>query len=145
MTSTSSTSSARSSTESGTVSRTCHAGDLGDDVVQALEVLDVDRGVDVDAGGEQLLDVLPALGVAGAGRVGVGQLVHQEQRGMAGERGVEIELLERARRGSRSARRGRISRPSSSRGGLRPAVGLDDADHDVERLPPAWRARPPAW
>ena len=52
--STSSISSARSSTASGTVSRTAHAGDLRDHVVQALDVLDVERGVDVDAGVEQL-------------------------------------------------------------------------------------------
>ena len=46
-----------------------HAGDLGHHVVQALDVLDVDGRIDVDAGVEQLLDVLPALGVARAGRV----------------------------------------------------------------------------
>ena len=41
-----------------------HAGDLRDQVVEALEVLDVDRGPDVDALLEQLLDVLPALRMA---------------------------------------------------------------------------------
>ena len=40
------------------------AGDLGDDVVEAFDVLDVDRGIDVDACGEQLFHVLPALGMA---------------------------------------------------------------------------------
>jgi hypothetical protein len=35
--------------------------DLLDHVVERLEVLDVERGDDVDAGREQLLDVLPAL------------------------------------------------------------------------------------
>ena len=44
------------------------AGDAADDVVQALEVLDVERREDVDAGGEQLVDVLPALGMARARR-----------------------------------------------------------------------------
>ena len=42
------------------------AGDLRDDVVQAFEMLHVDRRVDVDAGREQLLDVLPALRMARA-------------------------------------------------------------------------------
>jgi hypothetical protein len=42
-------------------------GDLLDDVVQRLEVLDVQRRDDVDARGEQLFDVLPALRVARAG------------------------------------------------------------------------------
>ena len=55
------------------------AGDLGDHVVQALDVLDVDRRVDVDAGGEQLLDVEIALGMPAARRVGVGELVDQHE------------------------------------------------------------------
>jgi len=41
-----------------------HAGDLCHHVVQALDMLDVDGGVDIDAGVEQLFDILPALGVA---------------------------------------------------------------------------------
>ena len=79
--STSSISSARSRIESGTVSRTLDARDLGDDVVQALDVLDVERRVHVDPGVEQLVDVLPALGVPGAGRVRVGELVDEESAG----------------------------------------------------------------
>ena len=39
-----------------------HAGDLGDDIVEAFDMLDVERGIDVDAGGEQLLDIEIALG-----------------------------------------------------------------------------------
>ena len=44
------------------------AGDRGHDVVQALDVLHVERRVDVDAGVQQLLDVLPAPRVARARR-----------------------------------------------------------------------------
>src|SRR5262249_55204660 len=62
------------------------------DVVQTLEMLDVQRRVDVDARVEKLRDVLPALGVARAGSVGVSQLVNQEEGGPADERGVEVEL-----------------------------------------------------
>jgi len=40
------------------------AGDLSDDVPRALHVLDVERCVDVDAGPEELVDVLPPLRVA---------------------------------------------------------------------------------
>ena len=40
------------------------AGDAGNDVVEALEVLHVERGPDADAAVEQLLDVLPALRVS---------------------------------------------------------------------------------
>ena len=56
-----------------------HARDLRDDVVEALDVLDVDRGVDVDAGIQQLLHILVALGVAAARQIGVGELVDQDQ------------------------------------------------------------------
>ena len=75
------------------------AGDPLDDVVDRLEVLDVDGGDDVDAGVEQLLDVLPALLVPGARDVGVGQLVDQRDLGLPGEDGVDVHLLERRRRG----------------------------------------------
>ena len=40
-----------------------HARDLGHDIIQALQVLHIDRGVDIDTGVEQLLDILPAFGV----------------------------------------------------------------------------------
>ena len=70
------------------------AGDLRDDIVEALEVLDVERGVDVDAAVEELLDVLPAFGMTGAGRVGVGQFVDKDQSRPACQRGVEVELAQ---------------------------------------------------
>jgi hypothetical protein len=41
-----------------------NARDLADDVVQALDVLDIECRVDIDAGAQQLIDVLPALGMA---------------------------------------------------------------------------------
>ena len=72
-------------------------GDPGDalhHVVERLQVLDVHRGHDVDPDVEQLVDVLPPLGVAGAGHVGVGQLVDQGQVGPAGEDRVDVHLLE---------------------------------------------------
>ena len=69
--------------------------DLRDDVVQALDVLDIDRGVDVDAAAQQLLDVEIALGMAAAGRIGVGELVDQHDLRTAGDDGVEVHLLER--------------------------------------------------
>ena len=56
-------------------------------------MLDVERGPHVDAGGEQFVDVLPALGMAAAGHVGVGVFVDQQQARPARQRRVEIELL----------------------------------------------------
>ena len=89
------------------------AGDLGDDVVEAFEMLDVERGVDVDAGVEQLLDIEIALGVAAAGRVGVRQLVDQHELGPAREDCVEVHLLEHTAL-IVGLRRGTISSPATS-------------------------------
>ena len=58
-----------------------HAGQLGDLVVQRLQVLDVDGREDVDSGREHVGDVLVALRVLDAGSVGVGELVDQGQLG----------------------------------------------------------------
>lgn len=70
------------------------AGDLADGVGPAFKVLDVDGGEDVDAGVEDLTDVLPAFGMAGAGGVGVGELVDEDEGGPAGEDAVEVHLAE---------------------------------------------------
>ena len=53
-------------------------------------MLDVERRIDVDAGGEQLLDILVALGVAAARRIGVGKLIDQHQFGPARQNGVDV-------------------------------------------------------
>ncbi len=69
-----------------------YARDGLDDVAEGLQVLDVHRGDDVDAGREQLLHVLPALGVAGARDVGVGELVDEDDLGAPGQHGVQVHL-----------------------------------------------------
>ena len=93
-----------------------HAGDPLDDVVERLQVLDVHGGDHVDARVEQLLDVLPALRVPRAGRVGVGELVDERDLGLAGEHRVEVHLVEAAprwrRRGAGRPRDRRAARPS---------------------------------
>ena len=105
-------------------------GDPFDDVVERFEVLDVERRGDVDAGGEQLLDVLPALLVAAARDVGVGQLVDEHPLRTAGDDGVDVHLLER-----RAAVGDRLPRHhlevADRLGGQRAVVRLDEADDDV--------------
>ena len=59
-------------------------------------MLDVERRPDTDARVEQLLDVLPALRMPAVRSVGVGELVDDDQLGLALERRVEVEFLERA-------------------------------------------------
>ena len=70
------------------------AGDARDDVVQAFDVLDIERGVDVDAGGDQFLDIHVALGMPAARRVGVRQLIDQRQLRAARQQRVEVHLLQ---------------------------------------------------
>ncbi|GAA2952531.1 hypothetical protein GCM10011428_85340 [Streptomyces violaceus] len=87
-------------------------GDRLGDVAEGLQVLDVDGRDHVDARRQQLLHVLPALGVAGAGDVRVGEFVHQGDLGAAVQDGVEVHLGEDAPRYS-SVLRGTCSRPCS--------------------------------
>ncbi len=105
-------------------------GDLGDDVVQALDVLDVDRRVDVDAVGEDFLDIEVALGMPAAGRVGVGELVDKDDLRMPRDHRVEVHLLDGvAAIADRFA--GDDRQALEQRFGFLAPVGLDDADHDI--------------
>ena len=58
-------------------------------------MLDIEGGVDIDAVGEQLLDIEIAFGMTAAGHVGMGELVDQSELWAPGEHRVEIHLLER--------------------------------------------------
>ena len=96
-------------------------------------MLDVERGPDVDAGGDQFLDVLPALGMAAFGRVGVGELVDDDQLGLALQRRVDVELLDGPAAIVDDPARQDLE-ALEQRAGLRAAVGLDQADDDVDAL-----------
>ena len=128
--STSSTWSAARTTASGTVSR------CGTPVIFSTTSLSDSRcwtltgGDHVDAGVEQLLDVLPALLVPRAGDVGVRELVDERDLRAPGEHRVDVHLLER-RAAVRQLGRGDDLQPVEQRGGLRPAVRLDERDHHV--------------
>src|SRR5215469_6847391 len=71
-----------------------NAGNLLDNVVEALQMLDVEGGPDVNAGGEQFLDVLPSLGMATPGYIGVGKFVNQEQARMSRQGGIKVEFID---------------------------------------------------
>ena len=68
------------------------AGDGTDRAVQAFQVLHIERCPDVDAGVQQLLHILPALGVARTGCVAVGQFVQQQHLGFGLQGCVNIKL-----------------------------------------------------
>ncbi len=107
-----------------------YARDRLHDVAQGFQVLDVDGGYDVDARGEEFLDVLPALGVAGAGDVGVGELVHEGDRGAALQDGVDVHLGADAVAVREGPGRN-LLQPVQERFGAGPAVVLDDRDGAV--------------
>ena len=114
--------------------------DLRDHVVEALDVLDVDGGIDVDAVGQQFLDVEIALGMAAARRVGVGEFVDQGDLRTARDQRVEVHLLEHLVPVADPLARQHFE-PLQQRLRLRPSMGLDDTDHDIgARLPPGMRA-----
>ena len=103
------------------------------DVVQALQVLDVERGDDADARSQQFFDVEVAFRIAAAGRVGVGQFVDQGDGRAAGQDGVEVHLLEQDPAILDLAAR-HLFEFADLRHGLGPAVGFHEADHHVNAL-----------
>jgi hypothetical protein len=56
-------------------------------------MLHVERGDDVDAGGEQGGDVLPSLAVGATGEVGVGEFVDEYDLRGSGKDGFDVQLL----------------------------------------------------
>ncbi|MNQ69347.1 hypothetical protein D3C85_839380 [compost metagenome] len=110
-----------------------HARDAADRLVQAVQVLHVQRGPDVDAGRQQFLDVLPALGMARARRVGMGQFVHQHQVWTPQQGAVQVEFLQHmAAIGDILEREDRQSFEQCR--GFAAAMGLDDAGQHVDAL-----------
>ncbi len=109
------------------------AGDLGDGVVQALEVLDVERGVDIDPGLQQVVHVMVSLRVTGPRRVGVSEFVDQSQLRVARQDRVHIHFGH-----GRSAILHLASRddlqPLEQSLRLSSSMGLDIPDDDVHPL-----------
>ena len=107
------------------------ARDAADGVVQALEMLDIERRVHIDAGVQQFLDVLPALRVTGARHVAVRQFVDQDERRVQHQRVVQVEF----RQGPATAGDlgGRHHRQALRlRGGFHPTVRLDHAGEHID-------------
>ena len=93
-------------------------------------MLDVDGGVDVDPVVEQLFDVEITLGMAAAGRVGMGKLVDQHDLRVAGDNGVEIHLLQPLPFVFQPLA-GNDLEPLEQSLRLLSPMRFDDADHDI--------------
>ena len=102
-------------------------------VVEAFQVLDVQRGDDVDPLGQDVLDILVPFGVPAAGDIGVRQFVDEGDLGLPGEDGVEVHLLEDHAPVFLAASRDDVESLDQLRG-FRPAVGLHQPDDDVDPL-----------
>ena len=111
-----------------------HAGDLRDQVVETLQVLNVHGRPDADALLEQLLDVLPALGMArrriAFDEIGMRELVDNEDRGMAPQARVQVELAPH-RAAVVDCERRQLLQALHQALGLDAAMRLDVADDDV--------------
>jgi len=104
--------------------------DLLDDVVEAFEMLDVQRGPYINAGRQQFVDILPALGVAAAGHVGMGIFVDQQQVRPPRQCGVDVEFAHHlVAIDDRLARQ--YFEPAGQLLGFAPAMGLDQAGDDI--------------
>ncbi|KAG1242619.1 hypothetical protein G6F68_016108 [Rhizopus microsporus] len=108
-----------------------HAGDAHHHVVEAFQVLDVDRGPDVDAGVQQFHHILPAPLVAAARRVAMGQFVHQHQCGMPGQHGVQVHLLQGVAVVGHFLQR-QLRQAFQQRLGIGAAMGFHQAHHQVD-------------
>ena len=106
------------------------AGQLGDLVVEALEVLDVDGREHVDPGGEHVLDVLVALLVLDPGALVWASSSIRHSSGRRRRIAGQVHLLEhRVAVGDAPARNHLQALGLGDR--LGPAVRLEVADHDV--------------
>ena len=111
------------------------ARDAGDDVVQALDMLDVERCEDIDAGGDQLLDIKIALGMTASRRVAVRQLVDQHELRATLEDRVEVHFGEAVAFVVDLAA-GNDFEAGEQRLGLATTVGFDDTNNDIDPLAP---------
>jgi hypothetical protein len=107
-------------------------------VGDALQVLDIDGGDDVDPGGEDLQHVLPAfLVLPGSGHVGVGELVDQGDLRVPAQDRVQVHLLQHAAP-VLDLLAGHDLQVADHRLGPLAAVGFDEPDDHVGApVPPA--------
>jgi hypothetical protein len=99
------------------------AGDGTYRAVEAFQMLHIHGRPDVDARVQQFLHVLPAFGVARTLYVGVRQLVHQQHRRLARQRGVQVKLGQVAA-AVRHVTQGQHRQAGQQFGGFATAVGF---------------------
>ena len=96
-------------------------------------MLNIDRGVDIDAQIQQLFDIEIALRMAAAGRIGVGELIDQDELRTARDDGVQIHLVEGSAVIINVLARNDL-KAVQQRLGFLAAMRFDDADDKVHPL-----------
>src|SRR6266567_462104 len=103
-------------------------------------MLDVERREDVDAGGNQLLDIEIALWMPATRGVGVSELVDEDQLGAALEDRIEIHFGQKVAFVLDLLPRDHLEALEQCLR-LAPAVRLDDADDDIDPISPLGLSR----
>jgi hypothetical protein len=106
-----------------------------DDVVEAFEVLDVERADDVDSGGQDILNVLVSFRVPAARDIRVGELVDEGHLRLALDHRFRIHFLHRDAVVF-LGRAGNDFQALGQAGDIGPAVGFEKSDDDVDALVP---------
>ncbi len=107
------------------------ARDLAHCVGPALEMLDVDRCVNVASRLQDIQHVLMPFGVARAGDVGVGQFIDENEIGPSPQNRFEVHLFQPRAAIFNPAARDDLQ-PVQQQFGLLPAVGFDVADDHID-------------
>ena len=105
--------------------------DAGYNVGETFQMLHVERGVDIYARRQQLLDVAPAFGVTASGGVGVSQFIDQDELAARRQRGVHVEVLNDAPLVIDRPKR-KLGKPIEKTLCLFPVVRLDNADRNTD-------------
>ena len=108
-----------------------NAGEGSNDVVQALDMLDVDGRIDIYAGVEQFFDILIALGMAAAGSIGVRQFIDQCELRAAREQFVQMHFGQHVTLMVYRAARQDFE-PARQGFGFGTAMGFDDPHDDID-------------
>ena len=110
-----------------------HVGDPANHIVEAFQMLHVQRAEYIDARRQQLIDILPALRMTRTGHIGMRQLVHQDQLRVPRKRRVQVEFEQRLATILNGLGRQNFQ-ALQQRGSFHTAVGLDHADQDPATL-----------
>ena len=108
-----------------------NAGDGAHCAVEAFKVLHIERRPDINAGFQQFLHILPALGMARPGHIAVRQFVHQQHGRMPDECRVKVKFGQRSVPVGQIAQR-QLFEPGKQRHGFSPAMGFDHANQNIQ-------------